>query len=143
MSLCQSAADIGIMKGWSGSRRPSVASHAQRPFLLLAGGVRADRGAEEDRPGVHCHAAATDQHREAVEPARRRPGLLLAHPVVLRPVARALEPLRRLAPRDPAPEVDAPLIERDEALLHAGVDGLVVHLLGLRQIGPGITLEVG
>ena len=56
----------------------------------------------------------------AVEAAGRRAALLLADPVVLRAVAGALEPLRGLAERHPAAEVDALLVERHEAGVHAG-----------------------
>ena len=68
---------------------------------------------------------------EAVEATRRRAALLLADPVVLRAVARALEPLRRHALRHPAAEVHALLVQRDEPGLHAGELGRRVDLLGL------------
>ena len=44
------------------------------------------------------------------------------HPVVLRAVAGALEPLRGLTPGHPAAEVDAALVQGDVAELHAGED---------------------
>ena len=71
-------------------------------------------------PVLTMSVAARDRHGEAVEAARRRATLLLTDPVVLRAVARALEPLRRDAGRHAAAEVHALLVERDEPGLHAG-----------------------
>src|SRR6476661_1237699 len=114
-------------------RRSGGWSHAQRAFRLLPGGVGADRGAVVDRAGVDLHLTAVDGEVEAVESARRRAGLLLADAVVLRAVAGAFEPLRRLAERDTATEVYAPLVQRDHpVLLHAVVDRRLVDLLRLR-----------
>src|SRR6476620_6739087 len=73
--------------------RPAYVSHARRTLLTLSGRVRPDRGTLEYRCGVDEHAAARDAEGEAVEAARRRATALLADAVVLRPVARALEPL--------------------------------------------------
>src|SRR4051812_25606509 len=98
-------------------------AHAVRALGLLAGGVRADRRTEDDlgRRGVdRDRAVGSDRDREPVEAARRRAALLLADPVVLRTVARALEPLRRGAARHTTAEVDALLVERHDAGLHAG-----------------------
>src|SRR5438270_11916070 len=89
---------------------------AVRAFRLLSGGVGADGRAGDDRLGVNHDHATLDRRGEAVETARGRAALLLADPVVLRPVARALEPLRRLAPRHPAAQVHALLVQVDDAL---------------------------
>src|SRR5437763_13940124 len=80
---------------------------------LLAGCVRADRGALDDASGagVHGDGVARDLRCEPVEAARGRSALLLPHPVVLRAVARALEPLRRQAIGHAATEVHALLVE--------------------------------
>src|SRR6185436_7400372 len=109
-------------------------SNAKRPFRLLTGRVRADRRADLDAAGVDGEAPAADLDREPVETARGGAGLLLADPVVLRTVTRALDPLRVLAPRHAAPDVNAPLIERDVALLHTGERERVVDLLRLGEI---------
>src|SRR6185436_5688457 len=120
---------------------PSVllpaAGDAVRALGLLAGGVRADRRTGHDGAGVDRHVAvAGDRDREAVHPSRRRAGLLLADLVVLRPVARALEPLAGHAGRHAAAEVWALLVERHDAtLLHAGQD--VVGVDGAR-LGQGV-----
>ena len=53
---------------------------------------------------------------EPVHPVRRGAELVLAGGVVLRAVARAFEPLRLLAERDPAPQVHAPLVQRHDPL---------------------------
>ena len=67
-------------------------------------------------------------------PRGRRAALLLADLVVLRAVARALEPLRGDALRHAAAEVRALLVQRVDAVLHAVQHGLHVHaLLGLGQ----------
>src|SRR3954467_4443527 len=102
---------------------PSVllpAADAVGALGLLAGRVGADRRAGDDRAGVHRDVAVGgDRQREAVHPARCRPGLLLADLVVLRPVARALEPLAGDALRHAAAEVRALLVEGDDARFHA------------------------
>src|SRR5690606_33488473 len=72
-----------------------------------------------------------------VETPRSGAALLLTVAVVLRAVALALEPLRRLALRYPAPEVDALLVERGVAGLHAG-QLLVVDVAGRGQGGLGV-----
>src|SRR5687768_6911012 len=90
-----------------------------RAFQFLTGGVDADRRALDHLLGVHHDHAALDADAEAIEAARRRACLLLADPVVLRAVARALEPLRAGAPRHAAAEVDALLVQGHDALLHA------------------------
>src|SRR3954451_21861506 len=123
-------------------RRPP--SDARRALLPLSGGVGTDRRALHHYRGVDDDVVARDLHREAVHAARRRTPLLLADPVVLRAVARALEPLRGLAPRDTAAEVRALLVEGDVALGHPGQDaGLVpVDLLRLRQRVLRVRLDV-
>src|SRR5580765_2646814 len=80
-------------------------SDAKRAFLLLSGRVGADRRPDLDVPGVDGQVVAADDDGEAVEATGSRARLLLTHAVVLGSVARALEPLRRLAPRHAAPEV--------------------------------------
>src|SRR5689334_14753480 len=77
--------------------------YAQGSLGVLTGRVGPDRGAEEDVAGVDDDARVARLGRvEPVETARRGAGLLLADPVVLRAVARALEPLRGLAERHAA-----------------------------------------
>src|SRR5205085_4545231 len=107
-----------------------LSSDAVRALGLLPGGVGADRRPLDDGAGVDRHGIAIDLDREPVETPGGRPTLLLADPVVLGAVARALEPLRRLAPGHTAAEVDALLEEGNQAGLHAGQDRLGVHLLG-------------
>src|SRR5688572_28510670 len=107
----------------------ATTSCAVRPLGLLAGGVGADGRPLDEGGRVDAEDAAAHLDAEHVEAARRRAALLLTDPVVLRAVARALEPLGALAERDPAAEVHALLVEGDDALLHpvehgTGVDGL-------------------
>src|SRR5437868_6100328 len=113
------------------------ATDAVRTFGLLSGRVRADRRALHDarRARVHRDVPARDLRREPVEATRRRTALLLADPVVLRTVARALEPLRGRAVRHAAAEVHTLLVQEDEARLHPGDDrrGVGRHLLGLLE----------
>src|SRR5581483_3537465 len=115
---------------------------AMRALGLLAGGVGTDGRALHDLLGVHHDLTALHAHREAVKPARGRATLLLAHPVVLRAVARALEPLRALAPRHPASEVDAPLVERHHPGLHPFEHAPAVDGLGLGDVVLGIGVDV-
>ena len=83
-----------------------------------------------------------DRDDAAVEAARRRAAALLADPVVLRAVAGALEPLRLLAPRHPAAEVHALLVQRDHPLLHPREHRRVLRdLLGLRDVGLRVRLR--
>src|SRR3954464_15278513 len=122
--------------GPAGSRGSGGSSSrdARRPLGALPGGVRPDRRADDHDARVDVHLVAGDGHDEAVETARRRAADVLTDPAVLRTVAGALEPLRRLAPRDLAAQVHALLVEGDDALLHAGEDRLVLRdLLGLRD----------
>src|SRR5438105_4095979 len=107
-----------------------------RAFGFLTGGVRPDRGADKDRLGVDGDNTAVGGHRKPVETSRSGAALLLADPVVLRAVAGALEPLRARAPRHPASEVNALLVQGDEALGVPGQNGIGVRagLLGLRDI---------
>src|SRR3954468_2647606 len=103
--------------------------HAVRTLGLLAGGVGPDRRTDDLNARVHGDDPLGDFDGEAVEPARCRATLLLSDAVVLRAVAAALEPLRARAERHAAAEVDALLVERDDAGLHAGQDRRRVHLL--------------
>src|SRR6478735_4611998 len=65
-------------------------SHAQRALCFLSGGVGTDWRADDRRAArVDGYRVAVEHHRPVVETAGRGPGLLLAHPVVLRAVARA------------------------------------------------------
>src|SRR5687768_8142559 len=84
-------------------------SDAVRALGLLAGGVDADGGPLDGRARrVDGDAAvAAHVHRPAVHAPGGRTTFLLADPVVLGAVAGALEPLRRGAPGNPAPEVGA------------------------------------
>src|SRR4051795_5566937 len=91
-------------------------------LCLLAGGVGSDGRPLDDETGVHDQRVPADLHGEVVEAARRGPALLLADTVVLRAVARALEPLRGQAVRDAATEVHALLVERDDPGLHTCED---------------------
>src|SRR3954452_14389818 len=84
-------------------------------LCLLAGGVGSDGRPLDDEAGVHDQRVAADLHGEVVEAAWRGPTLLLADAVVLRPVARALEPLRGRAVGHAAAEVHALLVQRDDA----------------------------
>src|SRR3954462_15573980 len=87
-----------VAVGWTGSHAPG--SHAQGALGVLTGGVRPDGRTEKDRSRVDDDAAVARLRRvEPVETARRGAGLLLADAVVLRAMARALEPLRRRAER--------------------------------------------
>ena len=99
-------------------------------------------GPGDDGLGVDDDDAALDGDREAVQAPRRGAALLLADPVVLRAVARALEPLRRLAPRHPAAQVHALLVEGDDALLvaleHGGVGGDALGLGRRASFGYGL-----
>src|SRR5689334_164567 len=97
---------------WGGSR-------AVGAFGLLAGGVGPDGRALDNDLGVDDDEAVFDCHAEAVEAAGGGAAHLLPHPAVLGAVARALEPLRRGAPRHPAAQVHALLVEGHHAAGHA------------------------
>src|SRR3954447_18185109 len=118
------------------------APDAVRTFSLLLGRVRADRGALDDAggAGVHRDGVAGDLGREPVEATRRRTTLLLTDAVVLRAVARALEPLRGRAVRHAAAEVHALLVAEHEARFHPQDDRWRVgrHLLRLLERGGRI-----
>src|SRR5215213_7415165 len=106
----------------------SVLAHrtdAVGTLRLLAGRVGTDGRAGDDAAGIHRHLTAFDGHAEAVEAARGGAALLLAHPVVLASVARALEPLRRLAPRHATAQVDALLVDGHQTRFVALEDGAV------------------
>src|SRR3954464_7603295 len=127
-----------------GSAGSSSSRDARRPLGALTGGVRADRRTDDHDAGVDVQLVAGDGHDEAVETAGCGTAALLADPAVLRAVAGALEPLRRLAPRDLAAQVHALLVQGDDALFHPGQDRLVLRdLLGLRQRVLGERHEVG
>src|SRR5580765_8519897 len=86
-------------------------SDAVGAFGHLAGGVGSDGRTLREERGVDGHVAAGDEHLETIEPPGRGTVALLADAVVLRAVARALEPLRGLTPRDAAAEVHALLVQ--------------------------------
>ena len=120
---------------WVNARRPPRCSAGPRPpgrWCWCRSAARDDHlGVDDDV------AAAVDLGDEAVEAAGGRAALLLADPVVLRAVAGALEPLRALAPRDTAAQVDALLVEGDDALLMPLISGGVGQdLLGRRAPRP-------
>src|SRR5262249_4661377 len=120
-------------------------SHARRALLALARGVGADRRALGHRGRGDGHAVARGWGRETVHAAPGGTAALLADPVVLRAVARALEPLRRLAPRHATAEVRALLIQGDIALLHPRDERRKVRgdLLGLRDRALRVRLDIG
>src|SRR5439155_24696604 len=104
---------------------PLRPSHAEGSLGRLVGGVRPPRRARDDVRGVHRHRVSRDRQLEPVQPGGGGPQLVLARLVVLRAVARAFEPLARLAERDPASEVDALLVQGHQALRgDAGVDAV-------------------
>src|SRR5207245_513177 len=85
-------------------------------------GDGAPRGTRDDVGGVDDHLPILDVHPETVEAPRGGAGPVLAVDRVLRAVARALEPLRRVAERDAAAQVHALAVEGDEARLrHVGL----------------------
>src|SRR4051812_20401113 len=116
---------------------------AVRPFGLLPRGVRADRRTHDDLLGIDDDLTALDADHEPVEAARCGPTSLLTDAVVLRPMARTFEPLRGLAPRHPAAQMNATLIQGDDAVLvprdHCAVRR---DVLRLRDRVGGIGVEV-
>src|SRR5712691_178786 len=119
-------------------------SYAVGALRLLPRGVGADRRSDDDRLGVDGDDASVDRDNEAVEAAWRGTTLLLAHAVVLRSVARALEPLRGRAPRHTTAEVHAFLVQRHDAGLvavdHRAVRGDALGL-GDRVLRIGVDVE--
>src|SRR5437588_4899144 len=81
-------------------------------------GVGAPGRPEDDGRGVDLDCVAFHLDREPIHALRRRTQLVLPGAVVLRAVARALEPLALLAEGDPTSEMGALLIERHQALLN-------------------------
>ena len=92
--------------------------------------------------GVDRHRLSVDDGGPVVEAARRRACVLLSDAAVLRTVARALEPLRRLTERHSATEVHALLVERDDPVLHALDHDRPVDRLCLRDVFLGVQLDV-
>src|SRR2546421_3769361 len=90
-------------------------SHAEGSFGRLVGRVRSPGRARDDAGGVHAHRVARHGELEAVQAGGGRPQLVLAGLVVLRAVARALEPLAGLTEGHPATQVDALLVESHQA----------------------------
>src|SRR5262249_4303194 len=80
-------------------------SYAERSLGRLVDRVGAPRGPQDHARGVALPRLPLHLHGEAVHPLRRGAQPVLARLVVLRSVARALEPLALLAERDAAPEV--------------------------------------
>ena len=74
---------------------PLRASDARRSFLRLLRGVGPDRRAGDDDAGVDDHVAAVDLTGNRSRPRGAGPSRFSPTRVVLRTVARALEPLRR------------------------------------------------
>src|SRR5262249_42896517 len=92
----------------------------ERPLGRFVDRVRPTGGTGGRRPGVDLDHAALDAHRGALQAVGGGPQLMLAGVVVLRAVARALEPLALLAERDPAAQVRALLVQRHEPLAGPG-----------------------
>src|SRR5687767_2278364 len=97
-----------------------LSSDAARALGFLTGGLDADGQALDNGPRVDRHRVAGDLDGELVETPGGGATLLLPDPVVLGAVARALEPLRRLAPGHTAAEVDTLLEDGDDAGLQPG-----------------------
>src|SRR5918992_1008035 len=119
-----------------------LSSNAARALSFLTGGLDADRQALDHGPGVDGHQVAVDHEGELVETPGSGPTLLLPDPVVLGAVARALEPLRGLAPGHPTAEVNTLLEESDEAGFQPGQHRIRVHLLGPGQGAFRIGIDV-
>src|SRR5215203_114035 len=117
------------------------AADAVGAVQLLAGGVGPPGRAGDDLGGVDHDLAARRLDGEAVEAARGRSLLVLAGLVVLGAVAGALPPLGGGAPRDPAAEMDATLVQGHAAAAgDAAVDALGVVLL---VVGDEVEAAVG
>ena len=113
----------GLAARINDSARPALSMQcgpsASWPVVLVPIGGTLERCA-----GVDDDDVAGDLDAEAIQATRRRAALLLTDPVVLRAVARALEPLRGVALRHAAAEVQALLVQRDDARLHPVEHGL-------------------
>src|SRR5262245_3899686 len=96
----------------------AATAHTVRTFRLLAGGVRADGRALNDRAGVNGQHVAVDRRRETIHAARRGATAFLADSVVLRTVTGAFEPLRGWTVRHAAAEMRALLVQRHDARFH-------------------------
>src|SRR5881397_2142155 len=86
----------------SASITTSSRRHAERSLGRLVDRVRPPGRPQDDLGRVDHDLAPGHGHLESIEPSGSRPQLVLARAVVLGAVARALEPLRLLAERDPA-----------------------------------------
>src|SRR5919106_558253 len=122
--------------------------HAERSLRLLLDRVGATRRTVDPRARVHADQAVLHDDPEPVHPARRRTVPVLPGAVVLRAMAGALEPLALDAEGHPAPEVDALLVQRHEAVAdQALVDGVRLFALVRDQVeaaGPVVEgLVVG
>src|SRR5437870_3253741 len=95
----------------SSARRPA---HAERALRGLVDGVGAAGRAVDELRGVHSDVRPFDLQRESSEARRGRSQLVFTGAVVLRAVARALEPLAGLAERNSAAQVHALLVERHQ-----------------------------
>src|SRR6056297_872695 len=113
-------------------KAPGLGVDARRTLGVLLEGVGRPGGAGQRVAEVDAELAlAIDEGGVAVEPTRCGPAGPLPVAVVPRPVARALEPLRRLAPRHPTPQVGAGLgVQRHQpgGVVEDGVVGAVVAL---------------
>src|SRR5919106_1158555 len=109
--------------------------HAERSLRLLLDRVGATRRTVDPRARVHADQAVLHDDPEPVHPARRRTVPVLPGAVVLRAMAGALEPLALDAEGHPAPEVDALLVQRHEAVAdQALVDGVRLFALVRDQV---------
>src|SRR5919106_222669 len=121
--------------------------HAERSLRLLLDRVGATRRTVDPRARVHADQAVLHDDPEPVHPARRRTVPVLPGAVVLRAMAGALEPLALDAEGHPAPEVDALLVQRHEAVAdQALVDGARLFALVRDQVeaaGPEVEGLVG
>src|SRR5438067_652624 len=101
-------------RGGSPPRAPAPRCEAEGTLGILSRAVRTAWRPDDEVTRIYRKEAAGRRQREPVQSARRRPGLVLTGTVVLRAVARTLEPLRRLAERNAATEVHAPLVQRHQ-----------------------------
>ena len=80
-------------KGFSMSGLVVCRTDAVRSLGLLAGGVRPDGRALNDRAGIDSQDAVADRHSETIHATWRRASSFLPNLVVLGAVAGALKPL--------------------------------------------------
>src|SRR5688500_16317948 len=119
-----------------------LSSDAARALGFLTRGLDADGKALDHGPGIDRHRVAADLDGELVETPGGGATFLLPDPVVFRAVARAFEPLRRLAPGHTTAEVDTLLEDGDEAGLQPRQDRLRVRVFGPAQRRFRIGIDV-